>query len=507
MVSYFRKNKLLRAKERKTVFARNLWCVLLPILLCLLFSCTRRLGYGILLWSAEDPPIPSGTVLPVYIRSNIDQVWVTGIPEEYRSRETRIDKLEIPLSKLELAGSKTQARRRAEEFAPYALSYAETLQDGLPIRESPDNGARRVYRLRLGEIIKILSPAIGIAAVGTTGDALPGEWFKVLTENGTLGYCFSYRLRLFEHGGGSLAALPQNVAAEDPELEQLLSRTWSADVYGTMVNTRKINLEDFYQGWSFDPGQDTGIAHIKTQELDRSFSYTAIRPTGTRSWRFEGSPLQMNLRSDTTLVVQFSENGGLLRTFLFTELATSLEDLIDQETVRRQELFNTIYDQGPAYTSHNYGTLTFSEDGRFSWSGYELLVPHIIPASVFGNGFVDMRLFLDNTLTSRYDGAFTLRFNTISADIPIDFMYTLDSQGFRLEYVPDTSMNELTVSRRASSPLVLYFYRSETPVILPGLDYGGFGEYSDDPFVDDSFFDDNPLPPIGDVIEDSGADF
>jgi hypothetical protein len=48
-------------------------------------SCTRLLGWGVLLWSTDDPLIPSGTVLPVYMRSNIDQVWVVGIPEEYRT--------------------------------------------------------------------------------------------------------------------------------------------------------------------------------------------------------------------------------------------------------------------------------------------------------------------------------------------------------------------------------------------------------------------------------------
>ena len=90
-------------------------------------SCTRTLGYGLLLWSAEDPPVPSGTVLPVYIRSNIDHVWVVGIPREFRVDGSNRDKFEIPLAKLELAGSRKRAMERAEAFAPYALSYAETL--------------------------------------------------------------------------------------------------------------------------------------------------------------------------------------------------------------------------------------------------------------------------------------------------------------------------------------------------------------------------------------------
>jgi hypothetical protein len=431
----------------------------------------------------------------VYIRSNIDQVWVAGIPNEYRVKGDRIDKFEIPLAKLELAGSKKKALQKAEAFAPYALTYAETLQDGLPIRENPDNSARRVYRLKHREIIKILAPAKGIAAVGTTGDPLSGEWFKVLTEDGTTGYCFSYRLKLFEHSGGALAVLPQDSQiTDDPDLEELLARRWSAEVYGTMVNSRRIILEELSQRWGFDPGQDTGIAHIKIKDLDRSFSYTGIKSTGTRSWRFEESSLQMELRSDTTLAVQFIEDGGALRTLLFVALPTEVDDLIEQETSRREELFNTMYTQGPAYTSHNYGTITFSEDGRFTWTGYDLLTPQVIPAAALGNGTVNMRLFLAPTLADRYAGAFTLYFSGVSGvSSGVNFMYSLDSQGFRLEYVPDTSMDTVTVSRRASSPLVLYFFRVDPPLQLSELD----ADMNQDNYFmenDDSYDEDSDSP-------------
>ena len=452
-----------------TVHKRLLFIFVLFSLFLVLCSCTRRLGYGILLWSSEDPPIPSGTVLPVYIRSNIDSVWVAGIPEEYRVRGSRIDKFEIPLAKLELSGSKKKAQRRAEEFARYATSYAETLQDGLPIRENPDNNARRVYRLKMGEIIKILSPARGVAAVGTTGDPLPGEWFKVLTEEGSVGYCFSYRLRIFEHAGGSLAALGSvEQSFEDPDLDRLLARVWSAEAYGTMVNSRRINLEELNRNWGFDPGLDTGLAVIRTKDIERSFTYTAIRSTGSRSWRFEGSPLQMSLRSDTTLAVQFTEEGtGILRTLLFVALPASVPDLIVQETARRDQLFEIIRNAGPVFSSHNYGTIAFSEDGSFSWTGNDLLIPQVIPVTAMGSGIVEMRLFLSQAVSDRYAGAFTLRFNGIgTAGAEVNFMYSLDNQGFRLEHVPASSLDGILVNRRSSSPLVLYFFRVE-PIVIP----------------------------------------
>ncbi len=444
------------------------YIVFLSAVALLLGSCSR-LGWGILLWSTEEPPIPSGTLLPVYIRSNIDQVWVVGIPEEFRDGKGGIDKMEIPLSQFELVGSKGKAQKRAEDFAAYARLYAENLQDGLPIRDNPDNGARRVYRLRMSEIVKVLAVAEGSPPISATGEPLPGEWYQVLTEDGSEGYCFSYRLKLFEHSGGTLAALPAIPAddepAVDPDLDMLLSKVWSPESYAAMVNNQRLDLGELSRRWRFDPGQDTGIAHIYLPGLDKTFAHNGIHADGTRTWRFEGSNIRMKLRSDAMLAVQFPDNSGVTRTLLFVSLPTSVDDLILQETSRRENLFRTIYAQGPAFTSNNYGTIVFAANGGFTWTGFSLLVPHIIESSARGNGTVSMDLFLAPALANRYNGAFSLRF--AGGGSPARFMYALDSQGFRLEFVPESSLDGVTISRRANSPTVLYFFKDVNPIVSP----------------------------------------
>ena len=430
----------------------------------LLSSCSRLLGWGVLLWSTEDPAIPSGTALPVYIRSNIDQVWVVGIPDAYRNVGQETDKFEIPLWQLEFSGRKRAAQARAEEFAAYAGLYAETVQDGLPIREEPDNNARRVYRLRMGQIIKILAKVEGNPAISATGDPLPGDWYRTLTEDGALGYCFSYRLKLFEHTGGPLAATPADPAApqEDPELEQLLSRSWHAEWYGAMISSRRIDLEDLRKRWRFTPGADTGIAHLYLPTVNLSFSYTGIQNIGSRAWRFEGAPLQMRLQSDTVLTVQYTENGGALRSAIFVTLPMELDDIVSQETERRLALFRNLYALGPSFQSANYGVLSLAENGRFTWTGNNILVPQIIPASALGSGSVDMGLFLSRDLEERYTGAFTLRFDGIAGlGAEAHFMCAVDDQGLRIEYVPPDNLEGVTVARRAATPTILYFFKIE----------------------------------------------
>jgi hypothetical protein len=448
---------------------KNLLQVIFIILACsalsaMLAACSSRLGWGVLLWDIQDPPIPSGAVMPVYIKSNINKVWVVGLPDGWRGGKAGVDKIEIPFSRFEMVGSKKKAHERAQVFSEYARSYAENLQDGLPIRDNPDNNARRIYRLKTGEVIKILSAAEGNPAIGTTGDPLPGEWYKVLTEDGCTGYCFSYRLKLFEHSGGQLAAAVTDIneKAQDPELDMLLSKIWSPESYLTMINSGRINLEDMSRHWRFDPGQETGLARIFVYGVDLNYHYTGIRPDGDRVWRFEGTTLSMQLRSETTLAVQFSEGAGGIRTLLFVSLPVSVDDLILQETARRERLYNEIYSQGPVFTSNNYGTIIFKEGpppvggGTFSWKNFDLLVPQFISENIEGNGTILLDLFLAPALADRYDGAFTLRFANKAA---LRCIYALDNQGFRIEIVPDSSIEDSTIVRRGASPMVLYFFR------------------------------------------------
>jgi hypothetical protein len=433
----------------------------------LLGSCSRLAGWGVLLWSIEDPAVPSGTVLPVYNRSNIDQVWVVGIP----GSEQEADKFEIPLWQLELHGGKNAAQRRAKEFAEYAELYAETTQDGLPIRENPDNSARQVYRLRIGQIIKILAKAEGSPAISATGAPLPGDWYQTLTEDGVMGYCFSYRLRLFEHTGGPLTTSPAAPAAsqeEDPELEQVLSQSWYAEQYGAMISSRRLDLEELRKRWRFTPGSDAGIAHLFLPAVDLSFSYTGIQNIGNRAWRFEGAPLQMRLQSDTVLTVQYTENGGALRSAIFVALPSELEDIIAQETERRLILFQRFYALGPSFQSANYGALNFTRNNRFVWTGNNILVPQIIPASALGSGSVEMGLFLGANLEERYTGAFTLRFDGIAGEAAaLHFLYTAEDQGIRIEYVPPDNLEGVLVMRRAATPTILYFFKTEPQTADP----------------------------------------
>ncbi|MHB9294579.1 hypothetical protein PilKf_00303 [Pillotina sp. SPG140] len=428
-------------------------------------GCSRFLGWGVLVWSTEDPAIPSGTVLPVYIKSTLNQVWVVGVPAEYRNGS--LDKMEIPLPKLQLVGTEQRAKKQAQAFADYALVYAETLQDGLPIREEARNSAKRVYRLRMKERVKVLSLAEGQAALSGTGEALPGSWYYVMTEDGTRGYCFSYRLSLFEYSGGSAAVYSAEPEAVDGELDAVLAKTWVPDFYAAMIESGHIDLDALSMRWGFFSDHDTGTVRVYTPTADMSFTYHAIRAIGEQTWNFEGSTLSLRLRADNQIAVSYQGEYDVTQTNLFTAIDSSIEDIIVQERNRRSLLYRELFQRGPIFFSNYYGFLSLDSNGYFMWTGYDLLVPHVISATSSRNGIIRMDTFMDQSLQPLFDGAFSMHFDGQSGGQGsiVSFLYNVDTDGLRIEYAAPAHRDGNTIVRRDVSPFVIYFYKIDIPFV------------------------------------------
>ncbi|MCL1815217.1 MAG: SH3 domain-containing protein [Treponema sp.] len=430
---------------------------LLFVFLVLFASCQKKvIGWGVLLWAIGDPAIPSGTVLPVQVRSNIEQAWITGIPDAYKTGDR--DLVMVPLPHLEFFSSKGGAERFASAFAEYAVSYAETIQDGLPIRDKPENSAKRTYRLKEGEIIKILAKTEGVAAVSTTGVPLEGNWFKVLTHGGSTGYCFSYRLRIFEHTTGPLGDAPvQADTSDDRELELVLSRTWYPESYGKMISSGRLDLDALSRNHYFTAGIATGRAIIHL-EKDAVFLYRKINKTGNRSWNFDGTTLNVRLQSESALEIEWENDNKAKQTAVFVTLPASVENIVSQEKERRQNKIQALYNQGPRYVSANYGTFSVTAAGNFNWDEINSLPEEILSDTVLGNGSIDMDYGLSGEMAERYTGALALRPNTVSGSrTALVFAYTLDNQGLRMEYIPSIYAPDRSINRRSSSPFVIYF--------------------------------------------------
>jgi len=316
----------------------------------------------------------------------------------------------------------------------------------------------------MGEVIKILGQAEGSPAISAKGEPLPGEWYHVMTQDGTRGYCFSYRLSLFEHTTGPLldnALGPEQ--GEDKTLESIKSKTWSPVVYSDMLNDRKFNIDMLSKHWGFTIGEDTGIANIYTEDIDQSFHYNYIKRTKDNNWSFEGTNLTMKMINEDLISVQFIDDDGDSKTVNFASLPVSVNDLIVQEQNRREGLINRLYSAGPEFSSFTFGKLTLTETAEFLWQGFEPLVPKYLSAAAIGRGKAEIKYNISSDLETKFDSVLTLSFISIGGpDRLLNFLYKIgtgDDQGkLTLEYVSPANIKNGIVIKEDAEPLEIDFY-------------------------------------------------
>jgi hypothetical protein len=274
------------------------FALILMALPLLLASCTPRLGWGVLLWSAPASGLHAGAIVPVYIRSNIEKLYVVGVPGGRT-------KIEVPLWQLELFKSKGAAEKRLADFGSFVTSYLFANRDGLPIRDSATNLGKRVYRLREGQSVKILAEVKGdVVSSGTT--PLEGSWYNVLTEDGTRGYVFSNTMRLYDE----LVEAPPSVAddsSKDPahRVDLVFSRVWRAEYFQAMIDEGRVDLDLVSPRFGFFADSVRRQIRIELPAVSQVFNYSSIAQSG-EDIVFEGTALRVRLDGDRKLVADWS---------------------------------------------------------------------------------------------------------------------------------------------------------------------------------------------------------
>jgi len=432
------------------------FAVLFSSIILLLTSCSRTIGYGVLLWNVPEYNLADGTIVNVYIKSTISQVYVVGLPDTK-------EKVEIPLWKLTSPQKKRKVEALAQKYSQYQHQYAKCVLDGLPIRHDPVNTSKQEYRLRKDEVIRVLYEGTG--AIPTNGVSnLEGKWLRVLTSNGVEGWCYSYNLRLFTmNADGSMGegAEEAEVIEIDDTLNQMLETKWYPDYYSSMINSGNIDINSINPNYGFDTGSSTGIVSLHLSNINAESPYAGVTKTGEGIYKFNDTPFQVTVRSAGSIVVQYTDSKGMPKSYNFIRLndAIDISKLITDETERRLEVYNSIYRFGPEFKSSNYGTLTFNEDQSFEWKNYSLLVPSVISRSAKDTGTVSVKYFLPNNLKSSWDGVITFVFENTKEEV--NFLYKKEGNGLRLAVANvSTSGNELRSTSIVSLPansVVIFF--------------------------------------------------
>lgn len=477
---------------------RGLAAALLIVLLAAsagLSSCAHRLGWGLVLWTASEGSIPAGSIVPVYIRSNIDKVYVVGSLDGKK-------KLELPLWQLELFPTKGKARARLAELGENASLYLIAGRDGLPVRKSAEGAADRVFRLKDGEAVKVLAKAQG-EKVQTGGQVLEGDWYFVMTGDGTRGYVFSNTMRLFdERKDGSLAAASAaaSESAQAVDVDLLFSRTWRPEYFQSMLDDGRIDLDSFSQRYGLFADAVRKQIRIELPAASEVFNYSGISEKDG-DYLFEGTSLKLHFDGESRLSADWSGAEGASdatqaqpdaagsaattattaagasagsaapattaamaptptaaapsKEASFVVLSTDIREAIRAEEGRRQKLLDSFLEGGAEWSLPSGSKLLFSRSKRFTLSGAQAFPEGYLPSAFAAgaeavSGDLAFRLYLSPALASKWEGALSLRSSSDQSGSWADFLYRHEGGELLLE--PAGRLSGLEVESASAHP-------------------------------------------------------
>lgn len=414
--------------------------------LCLVFtSCQRSLGYGVLLWSMPEKSLNDGTLLKIHIKSNITKMYVASIPGQG-------GKFEVPLWQLSEPASRNKTLKNYEPFRQFERIYANVLLDGLPIRFEASNTSRQIYRLRKGEIVKILEK--GAEEQLTSGvNKFDGNWYRVMTKDGTRGWCFSYNLAIFDETVEVLTEVTETESTN--EIDEILSKRWYPESYRTMIEKNMINLQELQNYSYFDPKTEDGNIELSTNEYNISHRFHGTEKSADGVYKLTGTPIRILIRAKDEISVQFTSPEGEPVSLGFVSLKESIRDIIAGERQRRAETYMKFLTNSGTFFSESHGTIQFLSGQNFVWEGYYVLTPDIIPDNAAGKGDVSFGYFTSDLLSNSYDGVISFNFEETSE--PINFLYRFEQNELVMETTLGAEVRGNLVVERSANPVICRF--------------------------------------------------
>lgn len=429
----------------------------MALFMSLFISCGNRVkGYSVLLWNLPEYKLQDGDLVPVYIRSNISQVYVMG---------TSQGKIEVPLWQLTEPQNKFKAKKTAQKYAEYRHKYASVAMDGLPMRAEPVNTAKQVYRLRKSENVKILYKGKG-QAVYAGKNPLEGDWLRILTSDGTEGWCFSYNLRPYEtniNGERINGEVVQEVNQADAALSEILTQVWYPDSYKAMIDSGRVDPSRINTAYNFHLDEETQKLTFNMPEVHCEWDYTGAEEDKTiataTAYKLNGIPIVVTIRSSRYIVVRYTGESGKPEDFNLVTIEADINELVAQERERRETEYEQLYMFGPNFKSASYGSLKLNEDHTFTWMNKNLLVPGILSSTAQNKGTVQIKYFLIRSLSQAYDGVLTFSFDGMNKEV--NFFYKMEENGLRFEDATGAVKENNTFKERGNSPLIVFFSKNE----------------------------------------------
>ena len=361
-------------------------------------------GFGVVLWSAGGVP-PTGAVVRIIEESTIEDRYLV------LSAGGDQDEEPVPVERwrVRMYPDAEQATAFAARYAPFTDSYGYAVRSGLPVRAEASATADIIYKLREGQVTKVLERGPQPERVGV----YENYWYRLLTEDGVAGFTFGEFLPVFQASGDPHAEAAR-LRADDPALEHLLATVWRPDYFRAMVITGRYDLHRFRAEYGLFPDPAARLFRLVTETGTREFRYRTVERVGEGRYVFhpEGgaSPMRFTVHGSRRVSLSYSAAGRQV-TRVFVQLSRDVAASIAAEQDRRDRLYRNLLERGAVLHSSGYGTIELGPERSFRWQRFLALVPELLPSELPGTGRVDFRYAPAPELGGSYDTVISFLFD------------------------------------------------------------------------------------------------
>ncbi len=417
-----------------------------------LASCSAKEGWGVVLWPPEGSALAFGGVVPVHFKSSITKTYAVGVPGSDAKEE-------LELWRVELHRSRSKAKSAAEALGDRADLLGVSTRDGLVIRTEPENGADQVYRLRLGQDVRLLRTVKG-AAVETGGKPLPGDWYLALADDGTRGYVFSNQLALYR-----AATEPRpEIAKDEPDtaasLSALFDTVWRPDYFDAMTVSGLFDLAAYQPRYGIFTDAQRRVIRVEHPGYSRVYRYEtivarddgsfAVVPGGasfhfTKAGTLVLTPPESDIAPEALERARAERGPDAVVSYEFVRHVQDVKEVVAAEERRRLSRLADFVAEGERYESESGGVLIITRSGRFTWIAYGALSPDPIPEGSGETGSIAMDLYLSPELRLAWDGAFSIRFDGPKRP-SLAFAYRRRAGELTLAFIPPAAIASAVVT-------------------------------------------------------------
>jgi hypothetical protein len=419
-------------------------------------------GHGVVLWADTDTGLKNGEIVKIISDSVVQDAYIVY-------KENPAERVPLKHWRVEVFKTKKAAEEFAARYAPYSSMYAYSKKDGIPpVREIPESGSsvKIISKPKAYQPLKILDKMEQPVRI----DEMTDYWYQVLIEYqgiggdgqyqllGEKGYCFGHLLEIFETDNDPVSVIQEKLESETSEdpLDILLNNEWRPSYFGDMIRSGRLDLHRFRSAVGLFPEPVNKRIIISRADDLHEFEYTDITRVRYNLYSFQGANVRIEMISNSRISVTYTVDDEQVNdTYIL--INANIEELIERERNIRDSIYEDFFLRGPVLSSSAYGTIVLNPDKTCSWTGFDKLIPAVIPREISGKGRIDFPYYISPGLKENYDGVITFYFTGYAPKAGVNFLYKKTENGVRLFYVKEDLIVNRKVSRTDLNPMVIFF--------------------------------------------------